>query len=267
MAGLNPDARRGEQPPTDTAAEPAADDRREATNGDALARQRVDHHVAAMPATPADARAVRVRLAVTSRLADDTALRLTPVAEALRMTNPTVAVGPLGGTAVPEPPPADAPVLAQRHVLIDGVPAHVALDPAGHDRHHLVDGGDRTRVVLGPLRPAPGGIVVREVLVDGFRFEVDVEPERIASLRERATRGRSASAHGGPLDVRAIIPGKVVIVSVAPGDTVTAGQQLLVVEAMKMQNELRAPRDGTIDTVGVAPGVNIEVGDLLVVIS
>ena len=56
-------------------------------------------------------------------------------------------------------------------------------------------------------------------------------------------------------------------VSVGVGDTVTAGQQLLVVEAMKMQNELRAPRDGTIERVGVAVGVNIEIGDLLVVIS
>ena len=46
-----------------------------------------------------------------------------------------------------------------------------------------------------------------------------------------------------------------------------AGQQLLVVEAMKMQNELRAPRDGTIDRVGVSVGVTIEIGDLLVVIS
>ena len=44
-------------------------------------------------------------------------------------------------------------------------------------------------------------------------------------------------------------------------------RQLLVVEAMKMQNELRAPRDGTIARVGVAEGLKIEIGDLLVVIS
>ncbi len=105
------------------------------------------------------------------------------------------------------------------------------------------------------------------MLVDGFRFEVDVEAERITALRERASRGRASSAHSGPLEVHAIIPGKVVSISVAPGDAVTAGQQLLVVEAMKMQNELRSPRDGTIERVGVAAGVNIEVGDLLVVIS
>ena len=94
-----------------------------------------------------------------------------------------------------------------------------------------------------------------------------VESERVAALRERATRGRASAAHAGPLQVKAIIPGKVVGISVKAGDAVTAGQQLLVVEAMKMQNELRSPRDGTIDRVGVAMGVNIEIGDLLVVIS
>ena len=124
-----------------------------------------------------------------------------------------------------------------------------------------------TRVILEAASVVAGGIRRREVLVEGFRFVVDVESERIAALRERASRGRASSAHGGPLQVKAIIPGKVVAVSVTAGDAVMAGQQLLVVEAMKMQNELRAPRDGTIERVGVAVGVNIEIGDLLVVIS
>jgi biotin carboxyl carrier protein len=59
----------------------------------------------------------------------------------------------------------------------------------------------------------------------------------------------------------------VVSVSVAPGDAVAAGQQLLVVEAMKMQNELRAPREGTVEQVAVGAGATIDVGDLLVVIA
>jgi pyruvate carboxylase len=58
----------------------------------------------------------------------------------------------------------------------------------------------------------------------------------------------------------------VVSVAVAPGDAVGAGQQLLVVEAMKMQNELRAPRAGTVERVAVGERSTIEVGDLLVVI-
>ena len=218
-------------------------------------------------AGPVDPRAVRARLGATSRLADDPVLMVAPPPEPLRMTNPTVGVGPLGGAALPPGEPVANPVLAQRQPLVDGTPVEVSLRSAGRGRHVLHEAGARTRVVLGGLEPGDGGTQRREVLVDGFRLEVEVETERIASLRERATRGRSASAHGGPLAVKAIIPGKVVSVSIAAGDAVTAGQQLLVVEAMKMQNELRAPRDGTIERVGVAPGVNIEVGDLLVVIS
>jgi 3-methylcrotonyl-CoA carboxylase alpha subunit len=71
---------------------------------------------------------------------------------------------------------------------------------------------------------------------------------------------------GGPVEVRAIIPGRIVAISVAAGDSVEAGQQILVVEAMKMQNELRAPREGAVEHIGVAVGDTIEVGDLLVVI-
>jgi biotin carboxyl carrier protein len=222
---------------------------------------------ASATAAPVDPRAVRVRLAATSRLGDEPVLMVAPPPELLRMTNPTVGRGPLGGAALPAGDPPTGPVLAQRHPLLDGEPVMASIRPSGRGRHLLDEAGRRTRVVLEPPEPGEGGTRRREVLVDGFRFEVEIESERIAALRERASRGRASSAHGGPLQVKAIIPGKVVAVSVAPGDAVTAGQQLLVVEAMKMQNELRAPRDGTIERVGVATGVNIEVGDLLVVIS
>ena len=63
-----------------------------------------------------------------------------------------------------------------------------------------------------------------------------------------------------------MIPGVVLAVPVAAGDTVTSGQTVVVVEAMKMQNELQAPRDGTIERVVAEPGAKIEVGDLLLVI-
>ena len=215
-----------------------------------------------------DPRAVRVSLSATSRAGDDPVLRIAPRSEPLRMTNPGTGRGPLGGAAGPSGEPATGDgVLAQRQVLLDGEPAEVELRAAGRGRFVLETSDARSRVVLEPLQPGDAGTRHREAIVDGFRFDVVVESERIAALRERASRGRAAGAHSGPLEVKAIIPGKVVNVSVAPGDAVTAGQQLLVVEAMKMQNELRSPRDGTIDRVGVAPGVNIEVGDLLVVIS
>jgi biotin carboxyl carrier protein len=110
------------------------------------------------------------------------------------------------------------------------------------------------------------GGVRREIVIDGWRFELEIESAARAALRERARRGRSEAASSGATEVHAIIPGVVVGVSVAAGDDVVAGQQLLAVEAMKMQNELRAPRDGTIERVAVGVGQTIEVGDLLLVL-
>lgn len=216
---------------------------------------------------PCDGNAVRVRLGPASRLGDEPALRIGCEAEPLRMGNPTIGTGPLGGVAMAPDPEEPATVRTQRQVLVDDVPTDVDLRSLGSGRHVLRDGASSTRVVLEPGTTDAGGVVTREVIVDGFRFLVEVEAERVAALRARATRARSSGAHAGPLQVKAIIPGKVVGVSVVAGDAVTAGQQLLVVEAMKMQNELRAPRDGTIERVGVAVGATIEIGDLLVVIS
>ncbi len=122
--------------------------------------------------------------------------------------------------------------------------------------------------MLGPERRRESdGVVVREVVVDGWRVEVELEPERRASLRERARRASDVAGRSGPVEVHAIIPGRIVALSVAPGDAVEAGQQLLVLEAMKMQNELRAPREGSIERIPIAVGENVEVGDLLMVIS
>ena len=106
-----------------------------------------------------------------------------------------------------------------------------------------------------------------EVVVDGWRFELLVEDDARAALRERASRDRTAAGTtGGPLEIRAIIPGRIASVAVAPGDTVQAGQTLLAVEAMKMQNELRAPRAGTVARVPAGAGATVEVGDTLVVL-
>jgi biotin carboxyl carrier protein len=107
-----------------------------------------------------------------------------------------------------------------------------------------------------------------EVVVDGWRFDLLVEDEARAALRERASRDRTAAGSaGGPLEIRAIIPGRIASVAVAPGDTVEAGQTLLAVEAMKMQNELRAPRAGTVTQVPVGTGSTVELGDVLVVLT
>jgi biotin carboxyl carrier protein len=121
--------------------------------------------------------------------------------------------------------------------------------------------------ILGQDRPAsPGRPRTIEVVIDGWRFELEVEDARLADLRDRATVARGARTHDGPTEVRAIIPGRVLSVAVVVGDVVTAGQRLLAVEAMKMENELRAPRDGTVERIAVAVGETVDPGDPLVVL-
>jgi len=151
--------------------------------------------------------------------------------------------------------------VGESHLVVEPDTPELRLEWIGPDAAVLVEGTTRTRVRFATEHGHP------EVIVDGWRLDVAVESERRAALREKARRGAGAAAHGGPTEVRAIIPGRVVAVSVAPGDEVVAGQQLLVVEAMKMQNELRAPRAGTVASVATGTGRTIEVGDLLLVLS
>jgi biotin carboxyl carrier protein len=135
------------------------------------------------------------------------------------------------------------------------------------DPEHAVEGVGPTahRALVGRLGPVGrDGRRHREVVVDGWRFVLEVEPERLARLRETASRTRGSAGQGGPSDVRAAIPGRIVAVSVAIGDTVEVGQQLLVIEAMKMQNEVRSPRAGVVAKVAVAPGDTVDLGAVLV---
>ncbi len=74
----------------------------------------------------------------------------------------------------------------------------------------------------------------------------------------------SAGADVGSSRIQAPIPGKVVAVHVAVGDEVEAGQSLVVLDAMKMENELAAERSGTVATVHVAPGDTVDSGTVLV---
>jgi biotin carboxyl carrier protein len=95
------------------------------------------------------------------------------------------------------------------------------------------------------------------VTLRGRRVPVTVRSWRERVLAEAET---AASAHSGPIQVKATLPGLVVAVAVAVGDEVAAGATLLTIEAMKMQNEVRAPRAGTVIEVAVAPGQAVATG-------
>jgi acetyl/propionyl-CoA carboxylase alpha subunit len=119
--------------------------------------------------------------------------------------------------------------------------------------------------LLGPGRSIP--VVVEGAGTDwmvtlrGRRIPVTVRSWRERVLADAETEAR---AHSGPMTVPATLPGLVVAVTVAVGDEVVAGTSLLTIEAMKMQNEVRAPRDGTVLEVAVATGDTVAAGAPLV---
>jgi biotin carboxyl carrier protein len=99
------------------------------------------------------------------------------------------------------------------------------------------------------------------VVIDGFRFEIRVEdPRRWKPKREGAWSDDVVT-------VTAPMPGKVVRVLAAPGDQLDPGQGIVVVEAMKMQNELKAPRAGRVLSLAVKVGDAVSAGELLATIA
>lgn len=91
-------------------------------------------------------------------------------------------------------------------------------------------------------------------------------PLKLHSARAKVAGRAAPPPRTGPQAVLSPMPGKVVKVAVAVGDEVKAGQGVVVVEAMKMENELKAPRDGKIKALSVQEGQAVEAGQSLVVI-
>jgi biotin carboxyl carrier protein len=96
--------------------------------------------------------------------------------------------------------------------------------------------------------------------VGSASFAADVRDPR--SLRGRI---RALDDHG-PKKLSAPMPGKIVRVLVRPGDEVEAGAGVVVVEAMKMQNEIKSPKKGTIQKILVAEGAAVNAGDVLAIV-
>ncbi|MFB3818924.1 MAG: biotin/lipoyl-containing protein [Candidatus Methylomirabilales bacterium] len=151
----------------------------------------------------------------------------------------------------------------------------VVAEQEGHGWRVQVDGRGLQVDVL------PVGEGLYSLLLDGRSYEVDVledgracivlvngQPFRVELRLERPASGpdgpRAATAGGGC--VTAPMPGKLVKLLVAPGDAVAAGDGVAVLEAMKMENELKAPAAGRVADMRVAEGQTVSAGEVLVVI-
>jgi len=161
---------------------------------------------------------------------------------------------------------------------------HVAVNRAGDGFAVSVDGRlhqvDLARIDAHTLslivdgRPGPlgPGSVYEATVAPGTDGRVVVAIGTVpvtVSLHGRRGGGRrqgGAAPGSGPLRITAPMPGKVVRVLVKTGDAVRARQPVVVVEAMKMENEVRADRDGTVAEIHTRDGMSVEAGALLMII-
>jgi biotin carboxyl carrier protein len=145
-------------------------------------------------------------------------------------------------------------------VVVDGQPSEVdAVRIGAFGLSLLLDGGGGiSREVQVAPAGTPGEMLVS---IDGRTVAATVNGRRTG----RGGADLGAGARGDQAIV-APMPGRVVRVLVAAGDPVAARQAVVVVEAMKMENELRSPKDGRVKEVAVAPGASVEAGRILVVI-
>jgi 3-methylcrotonyl-CoA carboxylase alpha subunit len=154
----------------------------------------------------------------------------------------------------------------------------VALRSAPEGVFASVEGGPEQRVSLAHVRGVLRSLVVGErrvellgqasadaaaLNIDGLLYEAEVLDELRARLASLAGAGAAAHARR---ELRAPMPGLVVRVGCAVGDQVEPGQALVVLQAMKMENELSLARAGAVSAVNVEAGQTVEQGQVLVVV-
>ena len=100
-----------------------------------------------------------------------------------------------------------------------------------------------------------------ELWIDGHRYGVEALDERARAIRDM---GATSQASTGPAPLIAPMPGLIVRIKVAIGELVKAGQGLVIMEAMKMENELRSSAAGTVRSIGAAEGTAVEKGAVLI---
>jgi biotin carboxyl carrier protein len=157
--------------------------------------------------------------------------------------------------------------IAGRRVTVDVSGEDVTVDGAALRAHlvevpgtpvRLVTIGSETHRVLARREEGRGRYTLG---VDGRRYEVEALDERTRAIRDLTAAAAGAS---GPAPLNAPMPGLIVRINVAAGDVVQVGQGLVVMEAMKMENELRSTSAGTVRSVAVQVGAAVEKGALLV---
>lgn len=144
------------------------------------------------------------------------------------------------------------------HATIDGQRLDVALTTVEGTPVRLVRIGEQVHRVVARRGASRGSWLLD---IDGVRVETEALDERMRAIRDLTAAAEGAT---GPAPLHAPMPGLVVRVNISVGDIVTAGQGLVVMEAMKMENELRTASPGVVLAIRALPGTAVEKGAVLV---
>lgn len=141
-------------------------------------------------------------------------------------------------------------IIDERHVSVDGKVYEVDFESvSGQPVYSLIVDGKSHESYVAQVDD------IWQVLMRGRLYPVSVEDEREKRLRAAAGGG---VAETGEFHLKAPMPGLVVTIPVAEGQEVKKGQVLLILESMKMQNELKSPRDGRVNRIKVKAGESVE---------
>ncbi|MET0653945.1 MAG: biotin/lipoyl-containing protein, partial [Pseudoxanthomonas sp.] len=147
----------------------------------------------------------------------------------------------------------------------------VALLAHGANGEYAIESEQGTRAVSG-ARLLAGELSLRLDDAQARRFQVRIDPRaitvhdgdrRLHLARVSAYRPKNATVSGNDGRIVAPMPGRVVVIKARPGDTVSAGQELLVIEAMKMELAIKAPRDGVVAELRAFAGDFVEADAVL----
>ncbi|HEU0143047.1 MAG TPA: biotin/lipoyl-containing protein [Bryobacteraceae bacterium] len=161
------------------------------------------------------------------------------------------------------------------HVTVGGRASEFSLERSGHECRFQFSGDSNRTASVVEVEPG-----IYSVLLDGRSYEAKIVPGQdgwyvdiggchlavgVRDPRDAGPDAEAVEAHGVQ-SIAAPMPGRVVRVLVAEGDPVAAGQGIVVVEAMKMQNEMQAPRTGRIASLRVREGATVSAGEVLAVL-
>jgi biotin carboxyl carrier protein len=153
----------------------------------------------------------------------------------------------------------DIDINAEGELRVNGELRHADFVPLGDTLFSVIRETLSHELIIEPLNSRE-----LDIVMNGRQYQVNVLDERAMLM---GIRKGDAASEGGEISVKAPMPGLIVAVTVEEGHEVTRGQTVVILESMKMQNELKSPRDGVVQRISVKAGETVEQNKILITLT